>query len=176
MDFVTGLPTTKVGYDTKWVIVDRLTKSIKFLSIKQKYNVERSVDIYILEIIARHGVSISIVSDRDARFMPKYWKSFQECLGIKLKLSTTYHPQKDVKRTNSVNIRYKHSKEVGIHIFLWLNSRTITHASIGMPLYEALYGRKCRSPIFWAEVGERKLVGTELVQQTTKVVKKNESD
>lgn len=163
MDFVTGLPTTKVGYDTKWVIVDRLTKSIQFLSIKQKHNVERSVDIYIPEIIARHGVSISIVSDRDARFMPKFWKCFQECLGIKLKLSTTYHPQKDVKRTDSVNIRYKHrksccepaswtSKEVGIHIFLWLNSRTITHASIGMPPYEALYGRKCRSPIFWAEV------------------------
>ena len=81
MDFIVGLPRTRANHDAIWVIVDRLTKSAHFLPISEKYNVERLANLYFKEIIVCHGVPVSIVSDRDARFTSRFWKSFQECLG-----------------------------------------------------------------------------------------------
>ena len=65
MDFVVGLPTIRKGYDAIWVIVDRLTKSTHFLPIRVRYNLEQLAKLYVKEIISRHGVPVSIVSDRD---------------------------------------------------------------------------------------------------------------
>ena len=68
MDFVTGLPRTKTNHDAIWVIIDRLTKSAHFLPINERYIIDKLVDIYLKEIIVRHGVPVAIVSDRDRRF------------------------------------------------------------------------------------------------------------
>ncbi|GJW33206.1 putative reverse transcriptase domain-containing protein [Tanacetum coccineum] len=68
MDFVTKLPRTSSGHDTIWVIVDRLTKFTHFLPMREDYKMDRLVRLYLNEIVARHGVSISIISDRDSRF------------------------------------------------------------------------------------------------------------
>ena len=68
MDFVLGLPRTRVGFDAIWVIVDRLTKSAHFLPIRNNFSLDRLVELYISEIVRLHGVPISIVSDRDPRF------------------------------------------------------------------------------------------------------------
>ncbi|GKF31921.1 putative reverse transcriptase domain-containing protein [Tanacetum coccineum] len=67
MDFITKLPMSKNGHDTIWIIVDRLTKSTHFLSIREDYSMERLAKIYIDEIVAQHGVPVSIISDRDGR-------------------------------------------------------------------------------------------------------------
>nr|GEY52367.1 putative reverse transcriptase domain-containing protein [Tanacetum cinerariifolium] len=148
MDFVTKLPRTSSGHDTIWVIVDRLTKSAHFLPMREDYKMDRLARLYLNEIIARHGVPISIISDRDTRFISRFWQSMQKALGTKLDISTTYHPQTDVE-------------------FSYNNSY---HSSVRCASFEALYDRKCRSLIMWAEVGEGQLTGPELVQETTEKI------
>ncbi|GJU98821.1 putative reverse transcriptase domain-containing protein [Tanacetum coccineum] len=95
MDFITKLPRSKNGHDTIWVIVDRLTKSAHFLAIREDYSTERLARIYIDEIVARHGVPVSIISDRDGRFTSRCWQTVQKALGTRLDMSTAYHPQTD---------------------------------------------------------------------------------
>ncbi|GKB93753.1 putative reverse transcriptase domain-containing protein [Tanacetum coccineum] len=92
MDFATKLPRTSDGHDTIWVIVDRLTKSAYFLPMREDYKMERLDRLYLNEIVAIHGVSISIISDRDSRFTLRFWQSMQEALGTRLDMSTTYSP------------------------------------------------------------------------------------
>ncbi|GJS47807.1 putative reverse transcriptase domain-containing protein [Tanacetum coccineum] len=150
MDFVTKLPRTSSGHDTIWVIMDRLTKSAYFLPMREDYKMERLARLYLNEIVARHGVPISIISDRDSRFTSRFWQSMQEALGTRLDMSTAYHPQTDGQIEFSYNNSY--------------------HSSVRCASFEALYGKKCRSPILWDEVGEVQLIGPELVQETTKKI------
>ncbi|XP_071926121.1 uncharacterized protein [Coffea arabica] len=95
MDFVTGLPKSQKGFDAIWVIVDRLTKSAHFLPVSMSFSLEKLVKLYTEEILRLHGIPVSIVSDRDPRFVSRFWQKFQESLGTKLKFSTAYHPQTD---------------------------------------------------------------------------------
>ncbi|GJW17056.1 putative reverse transcriptase domain-containing protein [Tanacetum coccineum] len=95
MDFVTKLARTSSGHDTIWVIMDRLTKFAHFLPMHEDYKMERLARLYLNEIVARHGVPISIISDLDSRFTSRFWQSIQEALGTRLDMSTTYHPQTD---------------------------------------------------------------------------------
>ena len=73
MDFVSGLPRTQKGYDAIWVIVDRLTKIAHFLPINMKYPLKKLAKLYLDEIVRLHGVPVSIVSDRDLRFVSQFW-------------------------------------------------------------------------------------------------------
>ena len=95
MDFVTHLPRTQQRHDAVWVIVDQLTKSAHFLAVQMTFSLERFCRLYIREIVRLHGVPVSIVSDRDPRFMTHFWKSFQKAMGTRLTMSTTFHPQTD---------------------------------------------------------------------------------
>ncbi|XP_072078042.1 uncharacterized protein [Arachis hypogaea] len=95
MDFVTGLPRTRSGFDAVWLIMDRLTKSAHFLPIRVNYSMEELARLYIKEIVMLHGVPSSIVSDRDPQFTSRFWGAFQRVFGTKLCLSTAYHPQTD---------------------------------------------------------------------------------
>ncbi|GJV78510.1 putative reverse transcriptase domain-containing protein [Tanacetum coccineum] len=95
MDLVTKLPRSSGGYDAIWVIVDRLTKSAHFLPIREDFKTEKLARIYINEIVARHGVPVSIISDRDGRFASHLWQALQKALGTKLNMSTAYHPKTD---------------------------------------------------------------------------------
>ncbi|GJW09186.1 putative reverse transcriptase domain-containing protein [Tanacetum coccineum] len=95
MDFITKFPRSKSGHDTIWAIVDRLTKSAHFLAIREDYSTERWARIYIGEIVARHGVPVSIISDRDGRFTSRCWQTMQKALGTRLDMSMAYHPQTD---------------------------------------------------------------------------------
>ncbi|GKC80359.1 putative reverse transcriptase domain-containing protein [Tanacetum coccineum] len=83
---------TRSGHDAIWVIVDRLTKSAYFLPMHEDYKMDRLARLYLNEIVVRHGVSISIISDRDSRFTSRLWLSIQEALGTRLDMSTAYHP------------------------------------------------------------------------------------
>nr|GFC92261.1 putative reverse transcriptase domain-containing protein [Tanacetum cinerariifolium] len=95
MDLVTKFLRSSDGYDAIWVIVDRLTKSAHFLPIREDYKMEKLARIFINEIVARHGVPVSIISDRDGRFASHLWQALQEVLGTKLNMSTAYHPETD---------------------------------------------------------------------------------
>ncbi|GJU66400.1 putative reverse transcriptase domain-containing protein [Tanacetum coccineum] len=95
MYLVIKLPRSSSGYDAIWVIVDRLTKSAHFLPIREDYKMEKLARIYINEIVARHGVPVSIISDRDGRFASYLWQALQKTLGTKLHMSTAYHPETD---------------------------------------------------------------------------------
>ncbi|GKF40874.1 putative reverse transcriptase domain-containing protein [Tanacetum coccineum] len=92
IDFVTRLPRTSSGHDIIWEIVDRLTKSTHFLPMHGDYKMERLARLYLNEIVTRHGVPISIISNRDSRFTSRFWQSMQEALRTRLDMSTTYHP------------------------------------------------------------------------------------
>ncbi|GJY29136.1 putative reverse transcriptase domain-containing protein [Tanacetum coccineum] len=95
MDFVTKLPKTSSGHDTIWVIVDRLTKSAHFIPTRAIDSIETLTRLYIKEIVSRHGVPISIISDHDSHFTSRFWQSMQNALGTQLDMSTTYHPETD---------------------------------------------------------------------------------
>ncbi|GJY42792.1 putative reverse transcriptase domain-containing protein [Tanacetum coccineum] len=95
MDFITKLPKKKSGHDTIWVIVDRLTKSTHFLAMREDYSTKRLAKLYIDEIVARHEVPVSIISDQDGRFTSRCWQTVQKALGMRLDMNTAYHPQTD---------------------------------------------------------------------------------
>ncbi|KAD5960466.1 hypothetical protein E3N88_11938 [Mikania micrantha] len=95
MDFITKLPRTSSGHDSIWVVVDRLTKSAHLLPIRETYKMEKLARLYVDEIVVRHGVPLSIISDRDSRFTSRFWQSLQQSLGTGVNLSTAYHPQTD---------------------------------------------------------------------------------
>ncbi|GKA39720.1 putative reverse transcriptase domain-containing protein [Tanacetum coccineum] len=95
MDFITNLPKTESGHDTIWVIVDRLNKSTHFLAMREDYSTNRLAKLYSDEIVVRHGLPVSIISDRDGRFTSRCWQTVQKALGTRLDMSTVYHPQMD---------------------------------------------------------------------------------
>ena len=95
MDFVIGLPLTQRKHDSVWVIIDRLTKSTHFIPAKIDYSIDPLVELYVDEIVQLHGVSLSIVSDREPRFTSRFWKELQSVLGTRLNFSTAFHPQTD---------------------------------------------------------------------------------
>ncbi|KAD3640698.1 hypothetical protein E3N88_29921 [Mikania micrantha] len=175
MDLITKLPKTRKGYDTIWVIVDRLTKSAHFLPIRESYSSEKMAETYVREIVSRHGVPVTIVSDRDTRFTSHFWRNFQEELGTKLLISTAYHPQtdgqsertiqtlEDMLRACIIDFGGSWDDYLPLAEFSYNNSY---HSSIGMPPYEMLYGRKCRTPVCWGEVGQRELANKKVVKVT----------
>ncbi|GKA01887.1 putative reverse transcriptase domain-containing protein, partial [Tanacetum coccineum] len=95
MDFVTKLPRTAAGQDTIWVIVDRLTKSAHFLPMREDDTLEKLTRQYLKEVVSKHGVPVSIISDRDGKFTSHFWKSLHKALGTRLDMSTAYHPETD---------------------------------------------------------------------------------
>ncbi|GKA61415.1 putative reverse transcriptase domain-containing protein, partial [Tanacetum coccineum] len=149
MDFITKLPRSSQGFDTIWVIVDRLTKSAHFLPIRENDPLD------------------------------KLARSFQKALGTDICMSTAYHPEtdgqsertiqtlEDMLRACVIDFGKGWVKHLPLAEFSYNNSY---HASIKAAPYEALYGRKCRSPVCWAEVGEAQLTGPELIQETTEKV------
>nr|GEZ85942.1 putative reverse transcriptase domain-containing protein [Tanacetum cinerariifolium] len=88
MGFIMKLPRSKSGHDTIWVVVDRVTKSTYFLATREDYSMEKLARLYINEIVARHRVHVSIISDRDGRFTSSFWQTLQKALGIELKKIT----------------------------------------------------------------------------------------
>ena len=77
------------------MIVDRLTKSVYFLPIHNKFSLDQLATMYISEIVRLHGVLVSIILDRDPRFISRFWLKLQTALGTTLHFSTVFHPQTD---------------------------------------------------------------------------------
>ncbi|KAJ0451777.1 putative nucleotidyltransferase, Ribonuclease H [Helianthus annuus] len=179
MDFITKLSPTPSGHDSIWVIVDRLTKSAHFLPIREDYKVERLARIYTDEIICNHGTPHDIFSDRDTRFTSRLWETFQAALGTTLNLSTAFHPQtdgqtertirtlEDMLRACVIDFGGSWNKYLPLVEFSYNNSY---HASIQMAPFEALYGRRCRSPIVRHEIGHSQLTGPDVTTRISKIL------
>jgi hypothetical protein len=179
MDFVVGLPRTQKGHDSIWVIVDRLTKSAHFIPVRTNYGGERLAKLYVENIVKLHGVPSRIVSDRGTQFTSRFWKSLHQAMGTKLDFSSAYHPQTDgqTKRVNQIMedmlracvLTYGKDWEQSLPYaeFSYNNSY---QASLSMSPFEALYGRKCKTPLMWSEVGERALVGPALIKEAEEKV------
>jgi hypothetical protein len=93
MEFIVGLPRTQKGYDSIWVIVDRLTKVANFISVKTTYKGSQLAELYMSRIVCLHGVPKKIVCDQGSQFTSRFWKSLHENMDTKLNFSSTYHPQ-----------------------------------------------------------------------------------
>ncbi|GJS37953.1 putative reverse transcriptase domain-containing protein [Tanacetum coccineum] len=176
MDFIVKLPRTRSGHDAIWVIVDRLTKSAYFLAVRKDFKTEKLVRLYINEIVARHGVTVSIIYDRDSHFTSRLWQSLQKALGTRLDLSIAYHPETDGQSKRTIQTLEDMLRACAIDFGgNWDTHRPLVefsynnsyHTIVECALFEALYGRKCRMPIAWAEVGESQLIGPEILQETT---------
>ncbi|GKD92902.1 putative reverse transcriptase domain-containing protein [Tanacetum coccineum] len=130
------------GYDTIWVIVDHLTKSAQFLPMRENDPMEKLMKLYMKEVVTRHGVPVSIISDRDGRFTSLFWQALHKDLGTRLDMSTTYHPE-----TNGQSERTIQTLEDKLRACV-------------------LYGRKCRSPVCWAKVGDAQHTGPAIIHET----------
>ncbi|GKA32167.1 putative reverse transcriptase domain-containing protein [Tanacetum coccineum] len=148
-DLITMLPKERAGYDTIWVIVDRLTKSAIFTPMRETDPLDKLARMYLKEVVTRHGIPVLIICDRDPRFASNFWRSLLNALGTKLDMSTTYHPQTDGQS---------------------LSGPFQLRGYAAATPFEALYGRKCRSPVCWTEVGEAQILGPELIQETTEKI------
>ncbi|GKE82478.1 putative reverse transcriptase domain-containing protein [Tanacetum coccineum] len=141
MDFFMKLPMSSQGYDTIWVIVDRLTKCAIFVSMRETDPMEILARMYLKEVVTRHGIPVSIICDRDPRFASNCWRSLQKALGMNLDMSTAYHLKTDRKR-----------------------ERTIQTLKDMLSACVIDFGKG------WAEVGEVQLTGPEIVQETTEKI------
>ncbi|GJT89486.1 putative reverse transcriptase domain-containing protein [Tanacetum coccineum] len=167
IDFIMKLLKSSQGYDTIWVIVDQLTKSANFVPIRETDPMERLARMYLKEVVTRHGIPVSIIYDRNLMFASNFWRSLQKALGTNLDMSIAYHPQTDgqSERTMQTLKDMLHACVIDFGKG-WVNHFPLVkfsynnsyHASIKATSFEALYGRKCHSPVCWAEVGERKLM------------------
>ena len=145
--------------------MDRLTKSAHFVPVKTTATSAMLADVYMARIVCLHGVPKKIVSDRGTQFTSKFWKKVHEALGTQLNFSTAYHPQTDgqTERVNQIledmlracALTYKRSwdKSLPFAEFAYNNSY---QASLQMSWFEALYGRKCRTPLNWHELESNK--------------------
>jgi hypothetical protein len=160
MDFIIGLPTTQYGYDSIWVIIDCFSKVAHFVSVKITYKGAKLEELYIIRIMCLHGVPKKIVSDRGTQFTSRFWEKLHEAMDTRFNFSSVYHPQTDgqTKRVNQIledmlrACALKDSKSwdkcLSYAEFSYNNNY---QKSLKMSSFEVLYGRKCRTPLFWNE-------------------------
>ena len=159
--------------------MDRLTKSAHFLPIRLNYSMDRLVELYVSEIVRLHGIPLSIVSDRDPRFTSRFWKELQSTFGTRLNFSTAFHSQTDGQSERVIQVLEamlrgcvldfpgSWDRYIPLMEFSYNNSY---QSSIGMAPYEALYERRCRTPMCWTELDDHKIVGPDLVKDTEEKV------
>lgn len=178
--FVVGLPRTQDRQDASWVIIGQLIKFAHFLPIKYTNPLEILAKLHVNVVVCLHEVPASIVPDQDPRFTSQFWPSMQKALRTKLKFNTTFHPQTDGQSERTIQtledilracmLEFKGTWESHLPLIQFAYSNSY-YSSIRMSPIEVLHGHKCRIPICWNEVGECKIYGSELIQNSIETVK-----
>jgi len=180
MDFISGLPTSVKGYDSIWVIVDRLTKVARFIPVRTNYRPHQYAELYFEHIVRQYGVPRTIISDHGPPFIACFWECLHEKIGTHLVRSFAYHPQtagqtervnqilEDMLRACALSSKGSWVKWLPLAEFSYNNSY---QESIKMALFEALYGRKCRTPLNWVESEERRYYGIDFVNEAEQQVR-----
>jgi transposase InsO family protein len=185
MYFIVRLLTTQSNYDSIWVIVDRFLQVAHFILIKTTYKGAKLAELYIARIVCLHGVPKKIVSNRGTQFTSRFWEKLHEALDTKLNFSSAYHPQTDgqTERVNQIHedmlracaLKDKKSWDKCLP-YAELSYNNSYQESLKMSPFEVLYGRKCRTPLFWNEPGENEVFGPEIlreVERQVQVVREN---
>jgi hypothetical protein len=179
-DFITGLPRIQSGYDSSWIVLDRLTKVIHFIPVKTTYSGPQLAELYMARIVCLHGVTKKTVSDKGTQFTSRFWERLHETLDTQLRFSSAHHPQtaSQTKRVNHIledmlracALQYGRSwdKSLSYAKFSYNNSY---QESLKMAPFEMLYGRRCRTLLFWNETGERKVFRRDILQEAKKQVR-----
>jgi transposase InsO family protein len=185
MDFIVGLPRTRAGYDSIWVVVDRLTKAAHFIPVNTTYNSVVLAELYMSRIVCLHRIPKKIISDRGTQFTSHFLQQLHEALGTHLKFSSAYHPQTDgqTERTNQIledmlracalQDKLGWDKRLPYAEFSYNNSY---QASLKMSPFESLYGRNCRTPLHWDQPGERQVFGPEILleaEENIRMIREN---
>jgi hypothetical protein len=177
--FHNWIARTQGGYDSIWVIVDRLTKVAHFILVKMTYSGAKLAELYMSWIVCLHGVPKKIMSDRGSQFTTKFWEKLHELMDTKLNFSSAYYPQSDgqTERTNQIledmlracALKYGKSwdKSLPYAEFSYNNSYQVC---IEMAPFEALYIRQCRTPLFWSQKGESQVFGLEVLKDAERQV------
>nr|GEX58136.1 putative reverse transcriptase domain-containing protein [Tanacetum cinerariifolium] len=154
-------------------------KMLEACSEKTFQRKKKLMKLYIKKVVTRHGVPVSIIFDRDGRFTSLFWKALHKALGTRLDMSTAYHPEtdgqsertfqnlEDMLCTCVIDFGKSWDRYLPLLEFSYNNSY---HTSIKAAPFEALYGRKCHSPVCWAEVGDAQLTAPEIIYETTKKI------
>ncbi|GJT69012.1 putative reverse transcriptase domain-containing protein [Tanacetum coccineum] len=157
----------------------KMLESVIFVPMMETDPMEKLARMYLKEVVTRHVIPVSIICDRDPRFALNFWRSLQKALGTNLDMSTAYHPQTDGQSERTIQTLEDMLRACMIDFGNgWVNHLSLVdfsynnsyHASIKAAPFEALYGRKCRSPVCWAEVGQVQLTSPEIVQETTEKI------
>nr|GEV34061.1 hypothetical protein [Tanacetum cinerariifolium] len=179
MNFVTKLPNMANGQDMICVIVDRLTKSTHFLPMSEDDSLEKLMRQCLKEVVLRHGVPVLIIFDHDGRFASHFLRPLHKALGTRLDMSRAYHPQIDGQSERTIQTLedmlrayvLDFGKSWNVHLplveFSYNNSY---HTIIKAAPFEALYARKFRSPICWAEVSDSQLTDPKIIHETTEKI------
>ncbi|GJW41585.1 putative reverse transcriptase domain-containing protein [Tanacetum coccineum] len=147
--------------------------------MRESNPMDKLVRMYLKEVVMRHGIPLMIICDRDPRFASNFWRSLLNALGTSLDMSIAYHPQTDGQSERTIQTLEDMLRACAIDFGKgWVNHLPLVefsynnsyHASIKAAPFEALYGRKCRSPVCWTEVGEAQILGPELIQEMTKKI------
>jgi hypothetical protein len=160
-------------HNTILVGVDRLTKVAHFIPGNLSDRAPEIAHKFTKEIFRLHGLPEKIISDRDSRITSRFWQTLFSALGTKLNISSAYHPETDgqTERVNQVledllrvycmDQQYQWETYLPLVEFAYNNSY---QSAIKMAPFEALYGRKCRTPVSWNRLEDRVLVGPEMLQ------------
>ncbi|GJV43239.1 putative reverse transcriptase domain, ribonuclease H-like domain, aspartic peptidase domain protein [Tanacetum coccineum] len=147
--------------------------------MRENDSMDKLARLYLKEVVTRHGIPVLIICDCDGRFTSNFWRAFQKAFGTHLDISTAYRPQTDgqsertiqtleyMLRACVIDFRNGWERHLPLIEFSYNNSY---HACIKAAPFEALYGRKCRSPVCWAEVRDAQLTGPELIHETTEKI------
>jgi hypothetical protein len=173
MDFITGLPIMNKQHDSIMVVVDKLTKAAHFVLVKTTHTTANIAESFVKEIARLHGIPRTIVSGIYTKVTSNFWRGFFKGFGTNLNFSTTYHPQTDgqTKRVNQIiedmlrmYVMDKSSKwEDYLHLVEFAYNN-VYQASLRISPFEALYGRKCDTPVSWENTIDRVVLGPELLK------------
>jgi hypothetical protein len=179
MDFILGLPKTQSGYDSNWVIVDRLSKVAHFITVKTTYKGSKLAELYIARIVCLHVVPKKIVSDRGTQFTSMFWEKLHESMDTKLNFSSAYHPQTDgqTERVNQVledmlracTLKDNQSWDKCLP-YVEFSYNNSYQESIKMAPFKFLYGRKCKTRLFWNEPGENQIFRPDILQEAERLI------
>ncbi|WVZ96332.1 LOW QUALITY PROTEIN: hypothetical protein U9M48_041987 [Paspalum notatum var. saurae] len=172
MDFISA-------FDSIWVIVDRLSKVAHFIPVKERYTGQDLAELFMARIICLHGVPKRILSDRGTQFTSRFWKKLHEAMGTKLDFSSAYHPQTDgqTERVNQIledmlracALSNKKSWDKSLPYAEFSYNKSY-QASLKKDPFEVLYGRRCRTPLLWDQVGEKVVFGPDMVKEAERQV------
>ncbi|WVZ80334.1 hypothetical protein U9M48_027819 [Paspalum notatum var. saurae] len=185
MDFIVGLPRTQKDYNSIWVVVDRLTKVAHFIPVNTTYSGAKLTELYISRIVCLHGVPKRIISNRGSQFTFRFWEQLHDSLDTKLRFSTVYHPQIDGQTESTNQILEDMLRDCAIQYgtswdkclpYAEFSYKNSYQASLKKSPFEALYGKRCRTPLFWNQTGEKQVFGPDIIQdaeQQLRIVQQN---